>query len=118
MTKQHTTIKNIKNNYRKVFRTGYCDLQDIYKYHNPQFYNAGVYGWNCDIYIDYTRDIAITTGYRNMAGVMIPKELIEKYSDIAKGLYTNWKSWEAPFEELQKALEENINNFLNELNNL
>lgn len=59
--KERTTMKSIRNNWNKVFKCGYCELQDIMKYHEPQYYNCGVYGWNCDIYVDYGKDIAITT---------------------------------------------------------
>ena len=114
--KKHTTIKAIRNNWTKVFYTGYCDLQYIYKYEDPEFYNAGVYGWNCDIYTDYTRDIAITTGYRNMTGRQIPDELIKKYSDIAKEILAN--TFAKHYEEIKKELDQNRENFLNELNNI
>ena len=87
--KTHTTIKNIKLAWNNVYRCGYCDLQYIMKYYEPKYYNSGIYGWNCDIYCDYKRDIAITTGYRNMAGRVIPNGLIEKYSDIAKEICKN-----------------------------
>ena len=87
MTKQHIAIKNIRNEWKKVFYCGYCDLHDIYYHETPQFYNAGVYGWNCDIYCDYARDIAITTGYRNMAGRRIPDELIKKYDGESKVIF-------------------------------
>ena len=116
MTKIKTDMKRISNGYRKVFRCGYCDLQHIYKYEDPQFYNCGVYGWNCDIYVDYKRDIAITTGYRNMRGECIPGDIIKKYSEIAKKIYEN--QWTKPFEEIRTALEENRENFLNELDML
>lgn len=116
MTKVKTDMKRISNGYRKVFRCGYCDLQDIYKYETPQFYNCGVYGWNCDIYVDYKRDIAITTGYRNMRGERIPGDIIKKYSEIAKKIYEN--QWTKSFDEIRTALEENRENFLNELDML
>ena len=111
--KTKTTIKSIKNNYTKIFRCGYCDLQDIFKYTDATYYNAGVYGWNCDIYTDVARDVAITTGYRNMAGVLIPDELIKKYSNIAKAICKN--SFNKSYADMQKALEENQENFLDEL---
>lgn len=116
MTKVKTDMKRIRNGYAKVFRCGYCDLQYIYRYSEPQFYNCGVYGWNCDIYIDYKRDIAITTGYRNMAGERIPDEIIRKYSAIAKNICEN--QFSKPFKEIETALEENRENFLNELDML
>lgn len=113
MMKVKTTIKAIRNGWKKVFATGYCELQYIFKYEEPQFYNAGVYGWNCDVYVDYKRDIAITTGYRNMIGRDIPLELINEYSEIAKEICSNVFS--KPYEEIKKKLDENRENFLNEL---
>ncbi len=116
MSKQHTTIKNIRNLWDKTFRCGYCDLHYIFYYEEPTYYNSGVYGWNCDIYCDYKRDIAITTGYRNMTGKRIPSELIEKYTDNAKKILEN--QWKVSLDELKKALDENRENFLDELENI
>lgn len=116
MTKIKTDMKRINNGFRKVFRCGYCDLQFIFKYEEPQYYNCGAYGWNCDIYVDYKRDIAITTGYRNMRGQSIPHELIEKYSEIAKEIE------KAPFskgyDKVKAELDENREKFFDELDNL
>lgn len=111
--KKKTTIKNIKNNY-KTFYCGYCDLQHIFSLEEAQFYNAGVYGWNCDIYT--SGNIAITTGYRNMTGKRIPNEIIEKYENIAKEILK--QPFTTPFEDKKKALEENKENFFKELNNI
>ncbi len=113
--KKQTTMKAIVNNWKNVYETGYCDLQFIFKYEEPQYYNNGIYGWNCDIYTDAIRDIAITTGYRNMRGKMIPRELIEKYSNIAKEImdYRN-KSYQQVMDELNA----NKENFLDELLNI
>lgn len=112
MSKQHTTIKYIKKVWGNIYRCGYCDLQYIMRYEEPTYYNSGVYGWNCDIYTDFKRDIAITTGYRNMAGKMIPDEIIEKYSKIAKEISEDWNK---SYEETRLALEENREKFFNEL---
>ena len=115
--KTKTTIKNIRNNWRKVFYCGYCDLQYIMRGKEPTYYNAGVYGWNCDIYCDFKRDIAITTGYRNMTGKRIPDELIEKYTENAKEIiYAPYGDY--TYEEEQELLNDNIEEFLNELNNI
>ena len=113
MSKIKTTIKDIRNNWKHVFYCGYCDLQYIFRYEEPQYYNCGVYGWNCDIYCDFSRDIAITTGYRNMTGRRIPQELIEKYSKIAKEIVKN--QWAESYEATKAALDENREKFLDEL---
>lgn len=112
-----TTMKYIENLYSKVFRCGYCDLQYIFRYEDAMYYNAGVYGWNCDIYVDFQHDIAITTGYRNMRGIRIPDEILEKYTKIAKEILEA-DSWKTPFDETKAKLDENRKNFLEELNNL
>lgn len=114
--KQRTTMKDIRNNWNKVFKCGYCELQDIMRYHEPQYYNCGVYGWNCDIYVDYKNDIAVTTGYRNMTGKDIPRELLNKYSEIARNINTNLL--ERAFPEVKAEFEQNMENFFDELNNL
>lgn len=114
--KIQTSIKNIKNNWKKVFYCGYCDLQYIMRGEEPTYYNAGVYGWNCDIYTDFSKDIAITTGYRNMTGRRIPDELIEKYTDEAKKILDNM--WKEPYEKYMKRIEENRKKFFEELDKI
>lgn len=113
MSKQQTTIKSIRQNWSKVYRCGYCDLDYIMRGTEPNYYNSGVYGWNCDVYCDFKRDIAITTGYRNMAGKRIPSELLEKHRKIAKHICENY--WDKPYEEYTEALEKNRENFFDAL---
>ena len=114
MSKTKTTIKAIRNNWSKVYMCGYCDLQYIMKYNEPAFYNSGIYGWNCDVYVDYARDIAITTGYREMIGKRIDETIIKKYSDLAKEISEN--TFNIPYEEIKMALDKNVEEFFEELN--
>lgn len=116
MSKQHTTIKNIKSTWSNVWRCGYCDLQYIMKYEEPMYYNSGVYGWNCDVYCDFKNDVAITTGYRNMAGRVIPHELIERYSKVAKNIMADAVA--ASYSEIKNALDQNRARFFEELANI
>lgn len=82
-----TTNKDIKNYYSKVFSVGYCDLYDFLKGCNePIGYNHGVYGWNYDLYV--IKDVAITTGYRNLVGEPLPKEFYDLYNKYYKKLNT------------------------------
>lgn len=111
MKKIKTSMRDIRNGWRKVFRAGYCDLSNIFHNREPQMYNCGVYGWNCDIYCDYGRNIAITTGYRNMAGVRIPGEIIQKYDAKARTILdAMWTS-----ETWREDLEANAEAFLDEI---
>lgn len=116
MSKIKTTNKYINQVWQNVYRCGYCDLQYIMRGEDPVYYNCGVYGWNWDGYCDYKRNIAITTGYRNMTGKRIPSELIEKYTNIAKEICKD--TWSKPYNEIQKALDENRENFFAELANI
>ena len=82
--------KPYMNKNFNCYQTGYCQLQEIFLGEDPKFFNQGVYGWNWDCYVDNKRNIAITTGYRNMTGTPIPYKLIDKYRDkvrdIPKGM--------------------------------
>ena len=111
-----TSMKNIRQAWKKVFYCGYCDLQYIMRGAEPTYYNCGVYGWNCDIYCHFGKDIAITTGYRNMTGRRIPDELIKKYTDNAKNILEG--QWAKPYEEYMAELAENREKFFEELNNI
>lgn len=116
MSKIRTSIKYIRNVWRKTYYCEYCDLQYIMTGTEPTYYNSGIYGWNCDIYCDYKRDIAITTGFRNMTGKRIPSELIEKYTAEAKKILENM--WAKPYVEYMAEIAENREKFLNELENI
>ena len=116
MSKIKTTNKYIKAVWGNVYRCGYCDLQYIMRGEEPVYYNCGVYGWNYDVYCDYKRNIAITTGYRNMTGKQIPSELIEKYSKIAKEIGRD--AIGTPWQEIKEAYEQNRENFFEELANI
>lgn len=77
--------------YRNVIKVGYCDMQDALKWREPNFYTAGVYGWNSDVYvIDY--DTVIVTGYRPFGNVELPREVIDMLNKCAKSItrYLNY----------------------------
>ena len=57
-----TTRNQINQNYNSVISIGYCEAQYLLQGKNPIAYNAGYYGWNCDIYD--INGVAIVTGYR------------------------------------------------------
>lgn len=107
--KMHVSMKYVKSLWRNMWRCGYCDLQYIMKGAEPHYYNSGIYGWNCDVYCDFKHDIAISTGYRNMAGRRIPAELIQKHTDIAKAIMG--EMWNRPYEQIEAELEDNRKNF-------
>lgn len=110
----------ITKRYSKVWRCGYCDLQKIFSRDDYQFYNAGVYGWNNDIFCDPINDQILTTGYRNMRGERIPTELIKKYSDRADAIREEFRGkWDKVSSEHERErLGKNKREFLEELANI
>ena len=71
--------------YRNVIKVGYCDMQDALKWREPNFYTAGVYGWNADVYvIDY--DTVIVTGYRPFGNMELSREVIDTLNKCARSI--------------------------------
>ena len=69
-TKQRATarcIREAESAGRPTVRVGYCDMQGALLGIAPDYYTAGVYGWDCDVYT--IAGLTICTGYRPAAGV-------------------------------------------------
>ena len=87
--KYRTTKSDVMNGYGYVFRTGYCNLQNLLAYESPVAYTCGVYGWNADIF--QFDGFAIVTGYRPF-GSDIPREVRNRYERKAESI-RNRKRW-------------------------
>jgi len=112
--KKRTSMKETRN-YSHVFRAGYCDLHYIMYGYEPTYYNAGVYGWNNDMYIDYATNTIISTGYRNMRGARIPDYIVKAFSENAKDILT---ARGLSYEQCRLAIEQNRRAFFNVLADL
>jgi hypothetical protein len=60
--KAKVTKKDVRANYYRIIRIGYCDAQYLLNYKNPFGYSCGVYGWSCDYYV--INGVCISTGYQ------------------------------------------------------
>lgn len=69
------TRKDLNDNFSKVLRIGYCDLQKLTPYCKKIGYNAGIYGWNWNAFM-LNYDVAICTGYRSLTGDNISNECL------------------------------------------
>lgn len=85
-----------------VFRAPYCSAQMLLSTSDAYYYNKGVYGWNCDMYLLSTADhhagkpaIWICTGYRNLTGKKIPN--LAEWEERARK--ADWSEREAIAEE-------------------
>ena len=100
--KTKITKKAIMSAYRNVIKVGYCDMQDVLKCREPNFYTAGVYGWNADVYvIDY--DTVIVTGYRPFGNIELPRSVIDALNYCADCAWSR-----ADYNTLQKVLSSNL----------
>lgn len=109
--KYRTTAKAIRNNF-KVFAAGYCGLQNLLEYTQPNAYTAGVYGWNADIY--EFGGVAVVTGYRPF-GKDIPATIVRKYEEQARAIGGDYSR---PYAERREAVGALVVEFLKELQTL
>lgn len=83
--KTQTTKKAIMGAFDNVIKVGYCDTQDALKWREPNFYTAGVYGWNADVYV-IDHDTVIVTGYRPFGNMELPREVIDTLNKCAESI--------------------------------
>ena len=83
--KTKITKKAIMSAYRNVIKVGYCDMQDALKWREPNFYTAGVYGWNADIYV-IDMDTVIVTGNRPFGNIELPREVADTLNKCAESI--------------------------------
>lgn len=116
--KIRTSMKNACMYANKIIRIGYCDLQFLLRQFEPDFYNCGIYGWNCDIYRFYHNGklYVITTGYRNMRGESADWKTVQKYNKAAEsiGAYHN-PEYISDYETRKAKYRELLENFLDEI---
>lgn len=113
MNKFKITRKEIKENYRAV-SVPYCALQSLLDRKRPIAYNAGVYGWNYDVYDfrwEFSTDICICTGYRGYPGIPVDYNIYTKYEEKAKEILLDGYT----YQESEKLLNKLIREFLNEV---
>lgn len=47
---KHLTKNEIKKQYETIIQLGYCDIYELTRQLKKIGYNAGVYGWNYDVF--------------------------------------------------------------------
>lgn len=80
--KTKTTKRAIMRAYENVIKVGYNDLQDALKWREPNFYTAGIYCWNSDVYV-IDHGTVIVTGYRPFGNIELPREVINTLNKCA-----------------------------------
>ena len=106
--------KDLKENY-KCYSIGYCEAQDLLSLEGSNYYTAGVYGWNADIYI--FENIAIVTGYRPF-GESLDFDIVNKYNKKAdKYRRASKQNYEIQKRHLQKLIYEMLTEYEGNKNN-
>ena len=104
--KLQTTNKQIKANFYKIVKIGYCDAQYLLAYKKPFAHTCGVYGWNADFY--EIGNTCISTGYRPI-GKRVNYDLLRSLEDEACRICNNYKlDWDTKNKQLDLLLHELI----------
>lgn len=107
--KKQVTRKNITNYYSRIYWAGYCELYPLYQSCDAVGYNAGVYGWNYDLYV--IGGCAITSGYRGMFGGDLPERAKKILNNAKKqhskynGMPWCWDKQKAYLKRARRAFE-------------
>lgn len=108
--KQKATRNTIKRNYNNILNVGYANLQNLLRYDEAKFYNAGVYGWNWNAY-ELDKNTCIITGYRNTLGNDIDHNYIVKINNKAREIVKDSISYEDKIKQLEELKQEFLNNY-------
>lgn len=104
--KYKTTQKAIKENYSKIIKVGYCDLQNLLNFKSPIAYTCGKYGWNADIYD--IGGVAIVTGYRSFGNIEPDYNTCRKYENKTEELRCSNIDYDKRIEQLNEMIIEFI----------
>ena len=93
----------------RIWKIGYCQAQ--YLLENVEAkkvgYNAGVYGWNYDVYL--FRNNVIITGYRCTFGNYFNYDLLKEYEKKAEAICYNYDiGWKEKSKLIADLLQELI----------
>lgn len=106
--KVKVTRSLLKSHYNRAIAIGYCDAYSLLYFENPEYYTAGIYGWNFDAYdID---GVLITTGYRGMIGVTPNYERLRFFNKKSEDVINS----KITFEEKKKKVSELLKDFIKE----
>ena len=108
MMRVQVTKRDVMNQNSFVIRVGYCDLQYLLRFKDSQFYTAGMYGWNADVY-QVSSNVVIVTGYRPFGNVKVEFGILRGFEDRAKAIL---KDYSLKYEEQAEALDELLSEFL------
>ena len=79
-----TTRKNMKENYSKIIKVGYCNISYLLQYETPIAYSTRAEGWACDYYeVD---GVLISTGYAPIGSIVPSYDVCHQYNVKAESI--------------------------------
>lgn len=110
MAKKEITSKCLKTLYKNnIVRVPDGSCQRLFKLTEPEFYHAGIYGWDYDVYT--VGGYAIITGYRTFKCRMIDYDVCKAYdTEAAQILHDSITA-----EEAKRKLDKLIQKFIEEV---
>ena len=116
MEKAKVTAKWIKESFGKRLSVGYCSMQFLLKYKEPEYYTCGSSGWNSDNYYFPEYDLLISTGYNPVSGtIKTDYNLIESYNNKARTIVSQ-SGWDSDSEKKRmNEVSKLLDDFLQEI---
>ncbi len=105
--KTRITSKALRESSKKIVSINYCGAQFLLSNHTPFAYNAGVYGWNYDVY--KVGQTYIVTGYRPIKGIVYSNT--REYEKKAQNIINNHH---VTYEEKRERIENLLHEYLNQ----
>ena len=104
--KIRVTEKQIKEGFKNIICVGYCDLQYLLYYKEPEFNTSGVYGWKADFY-KINNNTIISTGYAPI-GTIRNYRLNKKYDEKVL-------DYDMEYEKKKNKLEKLLEKYVKEI---
>jgi len=110
---KRVTKRSIKESYKYQIEIEYGYAQYLLTGRNRSFYTTGIYGWNADVFhID--NDICIVTGYNPFGNNKPKTEIVKKYDDMARKIYSSSLSHDETVARINIILHDFIKEVLNQ----
>lgn len=109
--KTEVTQKWINSNYKNRVIVNFGASQYLLKYIDADYYNAGKYGHNADIY-HINLDTVIITGDRPFGNIKADYKLTEKFNNEAMEIFNNDRFNPEVKEKINKLLKQFVNEVL------
>ena len=103
-----TTKKEMKNQYNKIVKIGYCNAQYLLQYVQPIAYNTRAEGWACDYYD--INGVLISTGYAPIESKNTKSsyDIVTKYENQAREVVNSNIGYDKKVEKVNALLNDYI----------